>query len=406
MQNRTVPFLFAVLAFLNCSKDNDNDDDVVGQEETIEIPASTVDYGSMDNWVFHPDKTTILSNYNLNVSVVDKNLQIQSIIPITNNSDTNTGIDVFFVHPTILTQNSIPENIPIEDQPELFISGTVMVQGGLLSKYGRMFAPRYRQSTGKTYQDATDKKLQASIIAVSYSDVKAAFLNYLEHYNNGNKIILAGHSQGSYLLALLLRDIFDNDNNLQGKLVTAALGGMGYVFAAKDEYLGGWWQNIPLCTMIEECGCVQNWASFDEGQNIPEINYGLPEFNPYLIKGGLVYREFDQNKDWFLQDFSYYTEQMQPLQYYITPDANYNMGGGNNFIAFNDLYNVRYRREGLQKVVLSVEYAPLPNDKRPNDLADEVLSPNYENWGYHIKDYHIYLWALMQQIDSKIVNCQ
>ncbi|WP_372938402.1 hypothetical protein, partial [Seonamhaeicola sp.] len=93
------------------------------------------------------------------------------------------------------------------------------------------------------------------------------------------------------------------------------------------------------------------------------------------------------------------------LKNYIAPDASYHLGGDNNFIAFNNLYSVKHKREGMQKVVLSVSHNPLVNDQRPNDLEDEKSHPNYPNWGYHTKDYHIYLWALMEQIDEKLNNC-
>ncbi|MFI1745719.1 DUF3089 domain-containing protein [Thalassobellus sediminis] len=397
------PFLLItlIISILSCSKT----DKIETEQETIDFSSSSIDYNSLNNWAFHPNKTTILSNYNLDIAVIDENLQIEQTIQIPNNSTTNTGIDVFFVHPTVLTQNSTPENIDIEDQSSLLINGTIIAQGGLLSKYGRMFAPRYRQSTGKTYKDDINKELQANIIATSYSDVKAAFLNYLNNYNEGNKIILAGHSQGSYLLAMLLRDLFDNNLDLREKLVNAALGGMAYVYANQETYKGGWWENIPLCTSTDECGCINNWATFDEQQSIIDINYGLPEFNPFLINSGLVYRMFDKSQDWFVQDFSYYGDSFSPLKNYIMPNANYNLGNGTNFIAFDGLYNVRQRREGLQKVVLSIEHNAQVNDQRPNDLENEKNNPNYPNWGYHVKDYHIYLWALMEQIDKKINTC-
>ncbi|MEP5271609.1 hypothetical protein, partial [Maribacter dokdonensis] len=80
-------------------------------------------------------------------------------------------------------------------------------------------------------------------------------------------------------------------------------------------------------------------------------------------------------------------------------------GNGANFLAFDGLYNVRQRREGNQKVVLSLTYDFSDTEQRPNELEEEKSHPNYDNWGYHTKDYHIYLWALMQQIDEKIANC-
>lgn len=403
----TILIILSIL-FFSCSKNEPVETKEDTELETIEMPTSTVDYTNLENWSFHPNKTTILPYYNLDISVINKDLQIEESIPIINNAATNTGVDVFWVHPTLLstTQSiSAVKVIPIEEQDKINIGLTIIAQGGLLSKYGRMFAPYYRQSSGITYGDNIDKELQANVIATSYSDVKAAFLNYLDNYNNGNKIILAGHSQGSYLIALLLRDLFDTNAVLRTKLVTAALGGMDYIYAEQGKYSGGWFKNIPLCTSTNECGCVHNWASFDDEQTIPEINYGLPEFNPYLINSGLVYRAFNETTDWFVQDFSYYNENPSTLKNYIAPDASYNLGGDNNFIAFNNLYSVKHKREGMLKVVLSVSHNPLVNDQRPNDLEDEKSHPNYPNWGYHTKDYHIYLWALMEQIDEKLNNC-
>lgn len=397
---------FIIFAFLGvtCSKSDDAETSVISDEQIIELPVSSVDYKDMSNWVAHPEKVTLLPFFNLDIDVIDKDLQIKETIEVENNSIKNTGVDVFWVHPTLLslTQNFLSTQvIPINEQDKVNIGLTVIAQGGLLSKYGRVYAPHYRQSSGITYRSDTDKEEQANVITTSYSDVKASFLDYLENYNNGNKIILAGHSQGSYLLAMLLRDVFDENPTLQNQLVVAALGGMGYVYAKQGTYKGGWWKNIPLCTSTDECGCISNWAAFDEEQSIPGINYGLPEFNPYLVNSGLVYRMFNEDEDWFVQDFSYYGETSSLLKNYITPNASYNIGDA-NFIAFDGLYHVRQKREGLQKVVLSLEHNHVNGDLRPNDLEGEKEHVNYNDWGYHTKDYHIYLWALMEQIDEKL----
>ena len=394
-----ITFVLILLSVLSCSDSND----------ILEMPQSevrTLDYSDMDNWAFHPNKSqTLLDDYNLDIAVIDESLQIESVIPITNNSSSNTGVDVFFVHPTVLSQIAdSPQNIDIDDQQEFLISATILAQGGLMSKYGRFFAPRYRQSTGTTYLSSTSKELQASVITVSYNDIKASFLDYLSNHNDGNKIILAGHSQGSFMLAMLLRDVFDNDPSLKDRLVTAALGGMGYVYASQNNYSDGWWQTIPLCTMMEECGCIHNWRSFAESQPLPEINTGLPEFNINLVNQGLVYRTVDQEEDWFVQDSLFYGSGVQPLRY-IVPDANYNLGGNANFIAFDNLYNTRFKRNGLHEVGLSVEHVPAVNDQRPNDLESEDNHPNFEIWGYHRKDYNIYLWAQMEQVDLKLRSC-
>lgn len=400
MKNLYKRLFILSISFYSCSNNTEPvdkpEDDVIDH----------LDYTQMTNWAIHPDKSlNILANYNLDISVIDKDLNIDRVIPIANNSTTNTGVDVFFVHPTVLTQITDPAtNIEIEDQNALLIASTIIAQGGLLSKYGRMFAPMYKQSTGPTYSSVTENELQTEVILNSYNDVKAAFQDYLENYNKGNKIILAGHSQGSYLLGMLLRDLFDDNSDLQNKLVTAALGGMGYVYAAENSYQGGWWQNLPLCTYQEQCGCIHNWAVFGEDQDIPEPNTGLPEYNQNFVDLGLVYRTIE-NTDWFVQDETYFDRTFSPLELYIAPKQTLNVGGNTNFVGFESMYNLRFRREALQKAVLSIEYTPELNDLRTNDLASEVSHPNYDNWGFHTKDYHIYIWALMQQIDLKLQNC-
>jgi len=63
---------------------------------------------------------------------------LDSIIAVPNNSTTNTGVDVFFVHPTVLSQiNDPPQNIVLEEQSEFMVSATILAQAGLMAKYGR-----------------------------------------------------------------------------------------------------------------------------------------------------------------------------------------------------------------------------------------------------------------------------
>jgi hypothetical protein len=61
------------------------------------------DYRQLTNWYYHPDKLiNLLEDYSLDVAVTGKNLETDSTIQITNNATTDTGVDVFWVHPTQL----------------------------------------------------------------------------------------------------------------------------------------------------------------------------------------------------------------------------------------------------------------------------------------------------------------
>lgn len=368
-----------------------------------------LDYNHMDNWAYHPTKSgTLIDGYNLDIAVIDKNLNTDTVFQIANNAMTNTGVDVFFVHPTILSDlwgYTARVNIPLNDQPSWLISASILGQAGLLSKYGRFFAPRYRQGSPPTFLGSPSDSTQAAVIGEAYEDIKASFLHYLNNYNNGNKIILASHSQGAYLTAMLLRDVFDNDIDLQNKLVTAVIAGVVNSYAQPSQLTGGWWQNIPFCTTMSQCNCVMTWRSYKQGQALPNPGQSLPCLNPYLEDSNFVYRLLDVNQDWIIQDSVYYSNQAKPLRYYLIPKTNQPYGGAVGFIAFDSLYSIRYEREGSLKVGFMVEHTPKQNDQRPDDLQDEETNLLFNYQGYHNKDYNIYQWALIEQIDMKLAAC-
>lgn len=249
-----------------------------------------------------------------------------------------------------------------------------------------------------------DKVEQAEVVVQTYSDIKAAFLNYLNNYNNGNKIILAGHSQGSFLLSMLLSDFFDDDSSLRDKLVTAALGGMSHIYAAEGTYVGGQFENISLCLQAEDCGCVQGWRSYKEGQTYNDTRNTLPMFNDELVKYGLFNRTVDPDTDWYVMDESYITQSSTPFRY-IVLSSNVKEDHGYNFVAHDNLYTARMRRDSNTDIGLNVAFVPEEGDQRINDLAVEEEHILFDFWGYHTKDYAIYLWPLLQQIDAKLANC-
>jgi len=137
-----------------------------------------LDYTNLDNWLLHPDKpSSLLRNYNLDVAVVGPDLSVDSIILIENNAQINTGIDVFWVHPTFGGSLEEIKTTPLGELPAGLLSRIAVAQGGLLAKYGRFYAPRYRQASPLTFFVNGQDSLQATTLAAAYADVKAAFLN-------------------------------------------------------------------------------------------------------------------------------------------------------------------------------------------------------------------------------------
>ncbi|MCD8528660.1 MAG: DUF3089 domain-containing protein [Chitinophagales bacterium] len=143
----------------------------------------------------------------------------------TNRQD-SAKVDVFFVHPTTIDKmykhwnadisneklNKKVDNLPIKHQASVFNGAA------------RVFAPRYRQANYEAFmQLGTANSNQA--LALAYQDVKAAFLYYLQNWNEGRPFIIAGHSQGTFHNIALVKDVIDT-TALLNQMVAAYLVGM------------------------------------------------------------------------------------------------------------------------------------------------------------------------------------
>lgn len=376
---------------------------------SVSESTAQTDYNVMTNWAYHPDKLiNLLADYNLDVAVFDTAMEVDSVIEIENRSIENTGTDVFFVHPTYLSGTYLqPGNVAINEQPFSNIFTGIIAQGGLLAKYGRFYAPLYRQATPPSFLGNPNFEAQAAAVSVAYGDVHAAFMHYLDHQSGGNDFILAAHSQGSYLLSMLLQDVIAEDESLRERMIAAVPAGVAAIYDDPGEGPGAWWNGLDLCSTIEQCGCVMNWRSFPEGHNmgLNPVNSGSPAFNPLLVDSGWVAHVIDPELDYFYQDSLFYGNESEPLRYYIAPNGGDVYGSGTGFVAFDGLYSIRHRRTSTQGVGFWLEHSPAENDQRPDDLANEEDDPLFEFWGYHRKDYHVYLFALLEQLDAKLESC-
>ena len=97
---------------------------------------------------------------------------------------------------------------------------------------------------------------------MALGDVRGAFKYYLDHFNNGRKFVIMGHSQGSGLLWAMMQQDVDTVPAVRSQMISALLLGGGLTVAA-GQTLGGTFMNIPTCTSAGETGCVVAYSSFD-----------------------------------------------------------------------------------------------------------------------------------------------
>ncbi len=125
--------------------------------------------------------------------------------------------DVFFICPTVYAGAPDSFNMSMDDkETKSDFLGATNMQKGIYDGECRFFSPYYRQAGLNAY--TLSEKEREPYLALAYQDVKAAFDYYLDHYNDGRPLVLAGFSQGADLTIRLLKDCFSNEE-LQNRLV-------------------------------------------------------------------------------------------------------------------------------------------------------------------------------------------
>jgi hypothetical protein len=210
-------------------------------------PDGRPDFSQLDYWAAHPWKWDPSDS-------VAKELRKES---------RDSLADVFFLHPTTFTKkkDSVFSNASIDDA---YINAktdysTILYQASVFNQHCRVFAPRYRQAHIQNFYIADTIKSKAAF-ELAYADIKAAFEYYLEHYNNGRPIIIAGHSQGAFLSERLLKEYFEN-KPLSKQLVAAYIIGW--------PVTGSYFTTLKVCTDPAQTNCVCSWRTFRNGYRPP-----------------------------------------------------------------------------------------------------------------------------------------
>jgi hypothetical protein len=211
------------------------------------------DYGDAKSWLCRPGGHDAC-DVDLTTTVVAADGKLTRE-PWT--ADPNAPIDCFYVYPTVSTDPT-PNSDMNPDAAELNV---VRQQFARFGSKCRPYAPMYRQVTlaglRRLLAPGSNLSLQHGI---QYDDVRDAWNYYLEHDNKGRGFVLVGHSQGSFILAELIRTEIDG-KPVQSRMVSAIL--IGTTLAVpRSKDVGGAFQHVPTCASASQTGCVITYASF------------------------------------------------------------------------------------------------------------------------------------------------
>lgn len=199
-------------------------------------------------------------------------------VPLLDNQ-VQAKADVFYIYPTLFfSRQAWNADLHDEKLNKTIEARAIYNQASVFNGSCRVYVPRYRQVTYNGYFSLANPDAKEAF-ALAYSDIRNAFLYYLEHYNNGRPIIIAGHSQGTTHAKQLLKDFFDG-TSLQKQLICAYLLGMPVY---KNEF-----KHIPISTSASSTGCFVTWRSYLEGSE-PKPKFAIENTGDVLVTNPLTF---------------------------------------------------------------------------------------------------------------------
>jgi hypothetical protein len=219
------------------------------------VAATSIDYGSGAAWLCRPGRQDACA-VDLATTVVSSDGTLTAEAGAA--ADPQAAVDCFYVYPTVSTDPT--DNSDLSTDPaELNV---IRQQFARFGSTCRPYAPLYRQVTlaGLRRMIAGGGGGASLSRGLQYDDVRDAWRHYLEHDNQGRGVVLVGHSQGSYILAELIRQEIDG-KPVQSRLVSAILLG-ATVAVPRGRDVGGTFQHLPLCRAAAQVGCLIAYASF------------------------------------------------------------------------------------------------------------------------------------------------
>jgi hypothetical protein len=238
---------------VSCKKDSDDDDAVITPGSA---DGTQAEYADEKKWLCLPGRDDTCSTE----PATNELLTDGSFAAVAPNPTPDESVDCFYVHPTsdLSVEAGNSKNFEyLEPVEELAKMQAAPFHGSC-----RIFAPLYRQMTIGSYVLPEEGRKDFKDIA--FRDVLNAFDYYMANFNQGRKFVLIGHSQGSEMLSLVMKERIDPVPALRSKLILAILPGFA-VHTPIAKAVGGTFANIPACTTAGEVGCVIAFRSFKSG---------------------------------------------------------------------------------------------------------------------------------------------
>jgi hypothetical protein len=159
-------------------------------------PAVAPDYGSDSTWLCLPGRKDLCSSPLPTTELNANGYGSKALSPVAK----DPAIDCFYVYPTVSSDPGVNSDLNAGREEKL----AAEAQFARFASVCRPFAPIYRQMTlGAIAAFSAGMNIDAAAM-LAYSDVLAAWRNYLATRNQDRRFVLIGHRQGSLMLQMLI----------------------------------------------------------------------------------------------------------------------------------------------------------------------------------------------------------
>jgi len=350
--------------------------------------SASPDYSNGSNWLCLPGRADICS-IPLKTTALNPNgygSTGQSTVA------KNSGIDCFYVYPTVSRDQGVNSDLsPAEEK------AAVEVQFARFAGTCRTFAPIYRSMTVGLIAAVAAGADYKGPMATAYGDVRAAWKEYLTKYNRGRPFVLIGHSQGSWMLQMLIAQEIEG-KPIAKQMKLAIIPGFN-VLVPQGKLVGGTFKSTPVCSRPGQTGCIMTWTSYRE-KNAPPPGavFGYAEAPGMTIACTNPARPGATG--WVNLDSYWYARSAQPVP---GGPIQWSTEGPppSPFLRTEGLVSARCVNDG-PRGYLSIRTNADPKDKRTDRIGGEVgiLGMFIPGWGMHLADMSAPMGDLIRQVSA------
>jgi hypothetical protein len=212
--------------------------------------------------------------------------------------------------------------------------------------------------------------------------------------------VLVAHSQGSFILAELIRQEIDG-KPIQSRMISAIL--LGTTIAVpKGKDVGGSFQHVPLCKSASQIGCVITYASFRSTipppantlfGKVPDAAMVAACTNPAALGGG------SGNLHAYLDKGGRTITGNAPAKPWVTPEQPIDTP----WVSVPGLLTAKCTSNENASGYLEITVNGNPADPRTDDITGDLgAGANVlANWGLHLIDVNLAMGDLVDIVGTQ-----